>query len=64
MLENDEDSEDGEDGSPSWWNKAVQDGVSQAAIDRVLGEDPEGETPEEFTFYYCSYKFVGTHPGR
>ena len=48
MLENDEDSEDGEDGSPSWWNKAVQDGVSQAAIDRVLGEDPEGETPEEF----------------
>jgi len=29
-------------------NKAVQDGVSQAAIDRVLGEDPEGETPEEF----------------
>jgi len=33
-------------------------------IDRVLGEDPEGETPEEFTFYYCSYKFVGTHPGR
>ena len=29
-------------------NKAVQDGVSQAAIDRVLGEDPEGKTPEEF----------------
>ena len=28
-------------------NKAVQDGVSQAAIDRVLGEDPEGKTPEE-----------------
>ena len=28
--------------------KPVQDGVSQAAIDRVLGEDPEGETPEEF----------------
>ena len=22
--------------------KAVQDGLSQAAIDRVLGEDPEG----------------------
>jgi len=27
--------------------KPVQDGVSQAAIDRVLGEDPEGKTPEE-----------------
>ena len=29
-------------------NKAVQDGVSQVAIDRVFGEDLEGEMSEEF----------------
>ena len=44
-------------------NKAVQDGVSQAAIDRVLGEDPEGKTPEELRGNMGERRRGGGAPG-